>query len=354
MAAASGRLREQMLRFDLLRVRDTSSPKVSVLLPTPTASDGARNSMRYMTADSGSGNLTLPGAVSVLLPTLWVRGADRDDAERHLDDLIAEANSIYADAVRMATADGHRLAGSVVLFSGGNDSTTTAHLFRHIATHAGHCNTGIGIEQTRQFVRDTCAGWGLPLIEKHPPPKRSYADMVLGEAKFQPKDGGPVRPFFEGFPGPGGHGVMYRNLKERGLDAIKRDLVANPRRERMIFITGVRQSESQRRAERPAVHRDGSAVFASPIARWTKIDMNAYRKRFPDVPSNEVADLIHMSGECLCGAFAHPGELNEIAYWFPEVAAEIRELERRAAERGIKRCTWGQGKGTPCGGVCNL
>ena len=52
------------------------------------------------------------------------------------------------------------------LFSGGNDSTTFMHLMRRFIDHAVHVNTGIGIEATREFVRETCAGWNLPLIEQ--------------------------------------------------------------------------------------------------------------------------------------------------------------------------------------------
>ena len=39
-----------------------------------------------------------------------------------------------------------------------------------------------------------------------------------------------------------------------------------------------------------------------------------------------------MSGECLCGAFAHEGELGEIELWFPEVAARIKGIEQKVRE----------------------
>jgi 3'-phosphoadenosine 5'-phosphosulfate sulfotransferase (PAPS reductase)/FAD synthetase len=267
-------------------------------------------------------------------------------------DKIAEAWQIYEHAVDLATRDGHKLAAVVALFSGGHDSTIATHLFRHVATHAGHANTSIGIEQTRQYVRDTCKTWELPLIEKFCEPGRTYRDLVLGDCRT--KSGKVV---WSGFPGPGGHGVMYARLKERGLDAIRSDLIGNPRKERLIFITGLRQTESRRRANREPVTRDGSAVFCNPITSWTKLDQNDYRKLCGDVPSNEVSDLLHMSGECLCGAFAHEGELEEIGEWFPDVANEIRQLEKEAESRGIKRCKWGWGtnkeKPSELGPLCN-
>jgi 3'-phosphoadenosine 5'-phosphosulfate sulfotransferase (PAPS reductase)/FAD synthetase len=261
-----------------------------------------------------------------------------------LDLLLPQSHAILDQAIA-ATERTHRVVGIVVLFSGGNDSTVLAHMFRDRATHAAHANTSIGIERTRQFVRETCAGWGLPLIEKHPRPGETYRDLVLGKAvaRTGPNKG---RVMWAGFPGPAGHRIMYRSLKERAMEAVRNDLVKNPRQERVIFLSGIRNSESARRANRPTVHRNGSVVWVQPLGAWSKLDLNAYRRRFPEVPRNEVADLLHMSGECLCGAFAHADELDEIGYWFPDVAAEIRELEAECLATGLAppgRCRWGWG-----------
>lgn len=267
-----------------------------------------------------------------------------------LDLLIADAHAIYGDAVAEATRDQHALVATVVLFSGGNDSTTVTHLFRGIADYAGHCNTGIGIEATRQYVRDTCVAWGLPLLERHCAPGVTYRDLVLGDAYG--KNG---KQTFQGFPEPKHHRIMYNKLKERGLRQIRRELVTDPRRQRVVFVSGLRRTESARRKDRPPVGREGSVVFCNPITHWTKLDLNEYRRRFPDVPRNEVADCLHMSGECLCGAFAHKGFLDEIAFFYPAVAAEIRALEDEAAARGIERCRWGSGRRTlACQNGCNL
>jgi hypothetical protein len=53
-----------------------------------------------------------------------------------------------------------------------------------------------------------------------------------------------------------------------------------------------------------------------------------------------------MSGECLCGAFAHKNELEEVGAFFPEVVMQIRELEKEVAATGKhppQRCMWGWG-----------
>lgn len=68
-----------------------------------------------------------------------------------------------------------------------------------------------------------------------------------------------------------------------------------------------------------------------------------------DALNNPVSEKLHMSGECLCGAFAKPDELEEIRFWFPEVAAEIDRLEAEVAAAGHREpfCRWGHGQGKP-------
>ena len=245
--------------------------------------------------------------------------------------LLLESWALLRDGIeRMVIADGRKVAAICVLFSGGNDSTTLAHIFKEVADYFIHVNTGIGIEQTRQYVRDTAKAWDVPLIEKHPPPGSTYEELILDQ----------------GFPGPAMHWKMYQRLKERALREARRDLIKNPRRERVVFLGGRRRDESQRRANIPEMDRDGSIVYISPLVHWTKMDLNTYRHMYPDVPRNMVSDLIHMSGECLCGAFAHAGELEEIAAWFPETAEHIRKLEEKVKATGKfpeKLCRWGWG-----------
>lgn len=249
-----------------------------------------------------------------------------------LESLVMDAHALLDRAIDEEFSR-HKLGGIVTLFSGGNDSTVLAHLFRHRATHAGHANTTVGIEQTRQFVRDTCAAWDLPLLEIKPPRTEDhYRELVLAH----------------GFPGPAQHFKMYQRLKERSLDEIRRELIGNRwRTERIIFLAGRRRSESRRRAEIPELERKRSIVWCSPLAEWTAADLMDYRRHFRP-PRNEAADLLHMSGECLCGSFATPSERAEILDWFPTAFDEIAELERLIADRDdipAERRRWGWGAG---------
>jgi 3'-phosphoadenosine 5'-phosphosulfate sulfotransferase (PAPS reductase)/FAD synthetase len=244
-----------------------------------------------------------------------------------IDDLITEAHRLLDDTIdSFVTSEGKQLAGIVTLFSGGNDSTVLAHLMRERSTHHGHCNTTIGIEATRQFVRDYSAELGKELIEVLPP--ISYRELVLER----------------GFPGPAQHYKMYQRLKERGLRKIRKQLIGrNGRTQRVVFLAGRRRAESNRRANVPEFEREGSVVWCSPLVHFTDADMAAYREMHPEIPRNEVSDMLHMSGECLCGAFAGKHELEEIRFFFPEVAEEIRQLEEEATALEVPHCRWGWG-----------
>ena len=202
------------------------------------------------------------------------------------------------------------------LFSGGHDSlAVTAWAMEMGADAAVHVNTGIGIEQTRMFVRRTCKREGWPLKEYHA--GKPYAELVKQY----------------GFPGPGAHLYMYSWLKERGIRQLIRE-TKNHRMDKVMLITGVRSQESRRRMGNVApIAKEDAKIWVAPFIDMSKIDVNKYIKE-RGLPSNPVVDKLHMSGECLCGAYAHPGELAEIEYWYPETAAHIRQLEKMAQEYG--------------------
>lgn len=244
-----------------------------------------------------------------------------------------------AHAILDAAVEAHAPSKLFAMFSGGHDSlAATAVTARHPAfTAAVHINTGIGIEQTRQFVRDTCERQGWPLIEVGPPETLrdryentvGYEDIVMEH----------------GFPGPGQHPFVYQRLKERLIRA----LAAQERRGKapLLFATGIRLDESVRRfrnyAESAAegYFKDGGKVWASPIQDWEKVVCMDVIEDF-GLERNEVVDLLHMSGECLCGAFARPDEMQDLETWFPETAAYLHELERRAEAAGRIGCVWGR------------
>lgn len=282
------------------------------------------------------------GGDPLALTNAEVAHLTRPEREARVKELVGEARDIFDLAIeKHVTHDGRMVAAAVVLFSGGNDSTVLAHMFRDVADYAGHANTTIGIEQTRDFVRNACEEWGWPLLERVSPREQDrYRNLVLTTMR------GKRGQALGGFPGPAMHFKMYARLKERVFEQLQRELVGNPLKERVAFLAGRRRDESKRRATIPKAERRGSAVWISPLVNWTKLDLTTYRLMAGDVPVNEVSDTLHMSGECLCGSMASPGEREEIAYWFPGPFEEIADLESLLADRDDipeHRKTWGWG-----------
>src|SRR5262245_66530305 len=103
------------------------------------------------------------------------------------------------NAIEQAVAT-YQPACLLALFSGGHDSVTSTHLaaqhpmFRAVV----HVNTGIGIEQTREYVRQVCHDQGWTLIEECAP--EGWYDRRCLE-KGMP--GGPIQ-----------QGIMYQRLND--------------------------------------------------------------------------------------------------------------------------------------------
>ena len=233
-----------------------------------------------------------------------------------------------------------------VLFSGGNDSLVLLH---YITQSIGipvagvlHINTGTGVPETSAFAKQVVERWGLRWEEYRP--AESYEEVFINQG------------IIDGLPGPGMHFVAYNRLKYRPVLDFWRDH-KREHWDRVIFLTGIRAAESVKRmgyGER-IVDRDGGMIWVNPIYRWTDEQMRAYRK-IHNLPTNPVAEHLHISGECLCGTFAKPGELDEIDFFYPEVAQRIRGWERAAKEKGLTYCQWGQkrsGKKDNGGRLCS-
>ena len=74
---------------------------------------------------------------------------------------------IAVDLLNEAT-ERHHAAGVWVGFSGGDDSLTAALVTAQAAQFRGclHLDTGIGIPETQDFVRETCQRQGWPLRDR--------------------------------------------------------------------------------------------------------------------------------------------------------------------------------------------
>lgn len=238
-------------------------------------------------------------------------------------DTLAHYERRSANALKHYKAE-NKVNKSYVLFSGGNDSLVLTHLAmeRGLGDEVCHIDTGIGIPRTRRFVEETCEvlGWPLRIIEQG---QEVYRDLILDH----------------GFPGPTSHRYMYINLKERAVEKLVRE-TKKQRLERVGLITGARVAESRRRMghTKPA-KRKGSQVWLSPILDWPDEAMDEYRSCY-DMPINPVSESLGMSGECLCGAYAQPGELDRIRQVDSEVASYIEGLQTLVRAKGHRYCNW--------------
>jgi 3'-phosphoadenosine 5'-phosphosulfate sulfotransferase (PAPS reductase)/FAD synthetase len=235
------------------------------------------------------------------------------------------------DVISQAVEE-HQPSHVFALFSGGHDSLCSTHVAaQHPAFRAAvHINTGIGIEETREFVRNTCLREGWPLLE------------------YRAKEGTYERRCMRyGMPGgPVHHEMVYHVLKSEQIQRLVREHKTH-RRDRIALVTGVRKQESQRRMKlHPTpIRREGVKVWVNPNLDWTGIDVSRYVDA-QGLKRNPVVDKLHRSGECLCGALADPKELDEIGFWYPDVAQRIRDLEHACFKRGLPY-RWGRDPSVP-------
>ncbi len=115
---------------------------------------------------------------------------------------------------------------------------------------------------------------------------------------------------------------MYNRLKERPIRAVLR---AAPDESRIR--TGYQR----------AVSKVDAQVWVNPFYWATADHFRAYREAHR-LPANPVKDALGMSGECLCGAYAHAGEVARVRRTCPETADRLDALERRVRDAGFP---WG-------------
>lgn len=245
------------------------------------------------------------------------------DPPRPLGEATADAHRIIRDA-----ENEHEPTKRFLLFSGGDDSMILLHNLWHQADAIVHINTGIGIAEAHEFAREAAAEYPLPYIELTPP--ESYRDLVLG--------------VWRGFPGPGAHRFTFIRLKERCIEQLLRDH-RSYRGEPFVLLTGARKAESKRRmGHGQEVRRRGGQVWVNPLWSWTHEEMRLYREAF-EVPRNPVAQHLHMSGECMCGAMAdqdqNRSEREMVKFFFPAFEAGLCALEAEVRAAGLPYDEWG-------------
>lgn len=232
-----------------------------------------------------------------------------------------------ADAAREALDDLPVEGDTLALVSGGHDSLTAMHIVaqsrRHDLDGIVHVNTGIGIPDTREFVRRRARELDVDYYEIGGPetPESDWNYRYQEESYVYL-----VREY--GFPGPGAHKWMYINLKEKPLQRWLRQHY--PDRE-VVLISGVSRHESDRRMQ--TVDATGLQEYlgcttVSPLVEFRGIDVTRYRSGL-GLSDNPVVRDLEMSGECLCGSFASRGELRMVKMAYPHVWRYIQCIEAK-------------------------
>jgi 3'-phosphoadenosine 5'-phosphosulfate sulfotransferase (PAPS reductase)/FAD synthetase len=291
---------------------------------------------------------------------------------RTLNQAIRQAVEVLYEAEEVAHLHS-KVAGIFLLCSGGYDSLVTSWLsdenircqlsqsywggIRYTFPKLVFINTRIGIEANRQFVHKYARlFFGKDRFHEYVTPE-SYEDWCMRH----------------GFPGEAAHRWMYIRLKERALDKLVRDYTFSvdkqvlceilnnmdqlypphqffilqqikasmrkayeSRRQLKVFITGARQEESERRSQFVTpIQIRGNQMWLSPLYDWTKEEVLKYRDH-RQLMLNEVADIMERGPkDCMCGAYAGPGELEMICTFFPEEGAWIKALQDRVMAAGF-------------------
>lgn len=208
------------------------------------------------------------------------------------------------------------------LVSGGKDSITAAIITDQIVGLDGvlFIDTTIGLTETKKFVQKVCKErkWKLTILT----PKTSYEQMVM---KY-------------GFPGAPHHRMSFIYLKWQPIYYWIRE---REDKAQIALISGVRKKESNRRGKTSQdIRIDPSykyMVWVAPIIEWSTPQVWEFVKEH-NIEVSPAYKTLHISGDCLCGAYSKQGEAEIISVFYPEMAEKIRLLEKKC--KNVK-CTWG-------------
>jgi len=204
----------------------------------------------------------------------------------------------------------------VALCSGGTDSVAATHAAMRwgpaeevvfIDTRTGPEDDYSAIDATVDWLQDWCDEHGWPLRVIQPPVP---FDEIVAE---------------KGYPGPSRHYLMYRRLKDRAIDALRKDVDGD-----LHCWTGIRRWESDNRmevAEPEGERGSGRWYWHSPLVDWTDERVEDYLDTFDLEPADVVQEL-GRSADCWCGCFGDRAELIDLeAEGFDAHADWLESLE---------------------------
>lgn len=248
-----------------------------------------------------------------------------------MDDLLKESREIYDEAVRDL-----KPTHTVVMFSGGDDSLTTLAVAKALGIKIDfiiHGNTGTGLPETTEFVRDIAKKSGVPYVEASAGP--SYEKYVTTKGFFG--------------QGKTAHEYSYHVLKATHFrTAISRNIRQRKRGIRVICLSGIRWEESENRAE---LYKDGTYnidpgakgnIWLRPIQHWTKKQCLSFLED-EKIERSPVSKCLGRSGECMCGTMQNNAARMEAAKFSPDWGKWLDGLEKKV----VRQFPWRWGESVP-------
>jgi len=203
----------------------------------------------------------------------------------------------------------------IALCSGGTDSIAATHaamtfgpaeevVFLHTRTDPPDAHSAI--DATIDWLREWCDSNGWPFRVAEAP---QQFDEITEEY---------------GAPTSAIHGLMYRRLKDRAIDAVRKDVDGE-----LHCWTGIRRFESEKRllvAEPEGERGDGRWYWHAPLVNWPDERVQDYLDTW-DLEPAPVVETIDRSADCWCGCFGDPNELIDLeAAGFEAHADWLRNL----------------------------
>jgi len=213
----------------------------------------------------------------------------------------------------------YELDSLYVLLSGGKDSVCVADFiaknypkqFKGVV----FTNTGLGSQETRQFVIRYCKEKNWPL---HMTWANKEHDRFINVIQKY------------GFAGPGNHGMWMGFLKYHTWYYFLKNKLNSG--EKAAYISGVRKKESVQREKikkysKTPVDVDGRSIFIKPFLYKNGTQLWEYFNEH-DMKKSPVYEWLNKSGECYCGAHASDFELKLLELYDPLAFETIKHYER--------------------------
>ena len=148
-----------------------------------------------------------------------------------------------------------------------------------------------------------------------------------------------------GFPHASQHNQVFRFLKKKALVGFVMSQTEN--KQRIAYISGVRRGESKRRLDNAQIigidEDTPRIVWIAPVYYWsTKATYSFIKKQGFEL--SESYTMLHISGDCLCGAFAGKDEAGLINAFYPDTGEQIIQIECVAFKSHKGRKNWGNGE----------